>query len=191
MLPLIVIGIMIAAGVAAVALIFAFGFRFGIKERYTGPTAPVTFEILKVTIVERGALESAENSDIVVRVKAGSKGSTIASTIKWVIDDGTQVKAGDPIVELDDSGFQETLKTQKNTVNKATSDWIDAKSKVAIAVSQNESDIKSAEVLLNLAELDLRKYVGTIPALTIFKIPTRDALQKYLMLPRNSAARTN
>ncbi len=180
MLPLVVIGIMIAAGVAAVALIFAFGFRFGIRERYTGPTAPVTFEILKVTIVERGALESAENSDIVVRVKAGSKGSTIASTIKWVIDDGTQVKAGDPIVELDDSGFQDTLKTQKNTVNKATSDWIDAKSKVAIAVSQNESDIKSAEVLLNLAELDLRKYVGTIPALTIFKIPTRDALQKYL-----------
>ena len=179
-LPLVVIGLMITAGVAAVGLIFAFGFRFGLRERYTGPTSLVMREILKVTIVERGTLESAENSDIVVRVKAGSKGSTIASTIKWVIDDGTQVKMGDSIVELDDSGFQESLKTQKNTVNKATSDWIEAKSKVTIAISQNESDIKSAEVLLNLAELDLRKYVGTIPALTIFKIPSRNDLQKYL-----------
>ena len=51
-----------------------------------------------MTIIERGSLESAENSDIIVRIKAGAKGSVNASTIKWVIDDGSQVKAGDKIV---------------------------------------------------------------------------------------------
>src|SRR5262249_22695379 len=73
---------------------------------FNGPTWTVKKETLRVTIVERGSLESAENSDIIVRVKAGTKGGTTASTIKWVVDDGTQVRAGDPIVDLDDSGFQ-------------------------------------------------------------------------------------
>lgn len=147
---------------------------------YTGPTWTVKRELLRVTIVERGTLESAENSDIVCRVKAGTKGSTIASTIKWVIDDGTQVKAGELIVELDDSGFQEQLKTQRNTVNKVDFEWIDAKTKLEIQESQNVSDIKTAEVVLNLATLDLEKFVGVLPVAKIAKFETREQLRKYM-----------
>ena len=35
----------------------------------------------------------------------------MASTIKWIVDDGSRVAKGDKIVELDDSGQQEQLKT--------------------------------------------------------------------------------
>jgi multidrug resistance efflux pump len=48
-------------------------------------------ERLELTIIERGALESGRNSDIYCRVKAGNKGSTVATQIKNLIDDGSEV----------------------------------------------------------------------------------------------------
>jgi multidrug resistance efflux pump len=160
---------------------------------------------LELTIVERGALESAKNSDIYCRVKAGNKGSTVASQIKMVIDDGSEVVHDRPLkevrtvhyfdpasgtwlsrpgeargeafavveveengakvysdllVDLDDSGLQEQLKTQKITVDKAESDKIQAEEAYKITVSQNDTDIKSAETKLELAIIDLMKYTG-------------------------------
>ena len=62
----------------------------------------VKHESLNLTVVERGTLESADNKDVICRVKAGSKGN-YATTIKWVIDDGTLVTRGRPIMILDSS----------------------------------------------------------------------------------------
>src|SRR5262245_62160004 len=51
-------------------------------------------ERLDLTIVERGAMESAYNNDVNCRVKSGQKGGGYATTIKWIIDDGSLVKEG-------------------------------------------------------------------------------------------------
>ena len=147
---------------------------------FKGPTWTVKSEILRVTIVERGSLESAENSDITCRVKAKSAGSTIASTIKWVLDDGTRVKQGDLIAELDDSGFQENLKTQRNTVNKAYSDWVGANNDTTIQESQNVSDIKTAEMNLIQAQLELKKYAGETAGTKMIPMETQDQVRQYL-----------
>jgi multidrug efflux pump subunit AcrA (membrane-fusion protein) len=122
-------------------------------------THVVQRERLQVTIVERGALESADNREVVARVRAGAKGSTVATTIKWVIDDGTHVKQGQLLCEFDDSGLQEQLKTQKIALDQARAAWISADENCKIVESQNESDIKTAEITLELAEIDLRKYL--------------------------------
>jgi HlyD family secretion protein len=114
---------------------------------------------LEQTVVERGALESGKNCDVYCRVKSGAKNSTVSTTIKTVIDDGSKVNQGDLLVTLDDSGLIEQLKTQKITVDKAESDKIQAEEKYKIQVSQNESDIKTAEVNLELAKIDLQKYL--------------------------------
>src|SRR5262249_361997 len=123
----------------------------------------VTYTVRKqsvdLTVVERGALESAENGDITCRVKARSQGNTVASTIKWVIDDGTLVKRGQLLAELDDSGLQEQLKAQRITVDNAKAAWVKAEEDYKITISQNESDIKTAETAVTLAELDLEKYL--------------------------------
>src|SRR5687767_9685794 len=66
-----------------------------IREPFNGPTWTVKREKLKVTIVERGTLESADYSDVICKVQARTKGSNFATTIKWVIEDGTEVKQGD------------------------------------------------------------------------------------------------
>jgi multidrug efflux pump subunit AcrA (membrane-fusion protein) len=115
-------------------------------------------ERLELNIVERGSLESAKNEDVVCRVKAGAKNSTVSSTIKSVIDDGTNVKKDDLLVELDDSGLTEQLKAEKIVLDNAEAAKVKAEENYNITMSQNESDIKTAEVNLELARIDLEKY---------------------------------
>src|SRR5438093_3351764 len=62
-------------------------------------THKVQYGRLEMTIVERGALESANNHDIVCRVKAKNQQSQVSTTIKWIIDDGSQVKHDRPTEE--------------------------------------------------------------------------------------------
>ncbi len=163
-----------------VALVFMSLSRYFLGAPYAGPVFEAKRQKLQVTIVERGSLESAENSDVVVRVKAGAKGSTNASIIKWVVEDGTRVKAGDRIVELDDSGYQDILKTQRNTVNAKQSDWIQVKQECEIQEIQNEIDIKTAEVKVIQAGLELKNYAGYIAAAKMAVIETQVDIRKYL-----------
>jgi multidrug resistance efflux pump len=67
----------------------------GGRAPFNGPTWTVRKEKLVLTIVERGSLESADNKEFVCRVKAKSQ-SGVATTIKWLVDDGTYVKGGEP-----------------------------------------------------------------------------------------------
>lgn len=170
--------LLIIAIVGSVAILYVT--RYVMGSPYTGPTFEAKRQKLQVTIVERGTLESSENSDIIVRVKAGAKGSAGASIIKWVVDDGTKVKAGDRIIELDDSGYQDTLKTQRNTVQAKQSDWIQAKQDCEIQDIQNEIDIKTAEVKLIQAELELKNYAGYAAADKMTALENQTALRKYL-----------
>lgn len=170
-------GLLLAVLLVSVAVATA---RWGFREPFKGPTYVVKKEPMQVTIVERGSLESAINSDIIVRVKAGGRGSTNASTIKWVVDDGNQVKYGDKIVELDDSGFQDQLKTQNNTVNDANAKWILANNETIIQKSENVSAIKTAEVNLDQAKLELKKYAGKSAGEKMGKMEALDEVRQYL-----------
>lgn len=147
--------LLIAAGIA-IAGWFMTGLR---AEPYNGPTHTVKRDKLLVTIVERGALESAENSEIVCRVKAKSA-SGVASTIKWVIDDGSEVKKGQLLIELDDSSQHDQYKTQKIEVDKAKSEWVKAEQDFEITRSQSFSDIETAKITRTLREIELKKYLG-------------------------------
>jgi HlyD family secretion protein len=128
------------------------------KARYSGPTWTVPKERLKVAIIERGTLESAKNGDIICTVRSGTKGSTIATTIKWIIEPGVQVVKGDKLVELDSSGFVEQLKDQRIKVDQAKATWVTANEEYHIQESQNESDIEAAKNTRDLARIDLEKY---------------------------------
>lgn len=119
----------------------------------------VRHEPLPIAVVEKGTLESAENRDVICHVKAGSKG-TYASTIKWVIDDGTPVHKGQLLVELDDSALQDNYKNQSISVEKAKAEFVTADENYRITAKQNEADIAAAASALKVAELDLDKFLG-------------------------------
>jgi HlyD family secretion protein len=119
----------------------------------------VKLELLPVSVVGKGALESADNRDIICKVKAGSKG-TFASTIRWVIDDGSQVTKGQLLMELDDSALDEQYKQQSIVVEKAEAEYIRADNDYLIQLKDNESLIVAAQAALRVAELDLDKFIG-------------------------------
>jgi len=119
---------------------------------------PVKKEDLNVTVTEKGTLESAENKDVVCRVRAGSKG--FASTINWVIDDGTKVKKGDLLMVLDDSALLDQLRDQKIKVDNALALKIQAEKTYEITIKNNEKLIAEADNVLTLATIDLDKYTG-------------------------------
>src|SRR5436190_13893699 len=89
-------------------------------------------EPLTVSVTEKGTLESAENTDIVCKVRAGTKG--YASTIKEVIDDGTRVRAGQLLMLLDDSALKEQEEDQLIKVQNALAAKITAEKSYDIAV---------------------------------------------------------
>ena len=76
-----------------------------------------------------------------------------------VIEDGSRVERGQLLVEFDDSALQDELQASRTPLELGKADWILAEKNLEIIRSQNETDIKTAEVNLQLAELDLQKYL--------------------------------
>lgn len=155
------VGLMILTGIAigGIALFGKGLFKTARPDLLTHRVKP---ELLPVTVVERGTLESAENKDVICKVKAGSKAS-FASTIKWVIDDGSVVTKGQLLMELDDSSLQDQLRTQSIVVEKARAEWVKADQEYVIQVKTNAALIATADAAFEVAELDLEKYVGIRP----------------------------
>jgi RND family efflux transporter MFP subunit len=81
---------------------------------------------LLVTVTEDGNLESASNVDIKCQVAGGS-------SILWIVRDGSQVKAGDKLVELDSSTLEETINQQRIAYEKARSTKIQAEKTFEVA----------------------------------------------------------
>ena len=111
-----------------------------------------------MTVTEKGTLESAENADVVCRVKAGSKG--YGSTINWVIADGSLVDKGQLLMILDDSALQEQLRSQKIVRDTALAEKIKAEKDFEITVKENERLIEAARNLLLVQQITLEQYTG-------------------------------
>lgn len=148
-----IIGVGILGGIGA----FTFAFRTT-ADRPDILLHKVQRENLLVTVTEKGTLESADNRDVVCRVRSGGKG--YASTINWVVDDGTYVKKGQLLMVLDDSEFQEKYRDQKIKVDTALAEKLNAEQEYFIQLKQNEIDIAMAETKVAIAEIALEEYLG-------------------------------
>ncbi|HEY7156958.1 MAG TPA: hypothetical protein VH575_23520 [Gemmataceae bacterium] len=115
-------------------------------------------EKLRITIVDRGTLESAENNEIVCKVKAKAQGAA-ATSIRWVIDNGTMVRKGDKVVELDDSALQDAYIAEQILMEQAKGAWEAAVQTAKIDASADEAAITTAEVLLKVNQITLKEYL--------------------------------
>ncbi|MBA4063898.1 MAG: hypothetical protein C0501_09335 [Isosphaera sp.] len=152
---------------AALAVLVAAG--GGAGYYYTRPPAErpdvmlhtVKKEELRVTVTEKGQLESADNKDIACKVRAGNKG--YATTIIWVIEDGTRVKPGQHIMTLEDSALKDQEEAQQIAVAEKLALKVRADKDYEITVKKNESAIELARAALVLAEIELDKLTGLSP----------------------------
>lgn len=110
-----------------------------------------------ISVSQRGNL-SARNSEIVRNELEGR------TTILTLIPEGTSVKEGDIIAELDVSSTEDRRVEQEIALQNAEAAWIKAKQELEIQESQNFSDIERAKRDLRFAEIDLDKYLnGDLP----------------------------
>ena len=79
-----------------------------------------------VTVTEDGSLESAVNIDIKCEVAGGT-------SILWIVDDGTEVKKGEKIIELDSAALEESINQQRIATEKARAAKIQAEKDYAAA----------------------------------------------------------
>jgi HlyD family secretion protein len=104
-----------------------------------------------ISLTVQGTLDSQKNASLINQVEG-------TTTIINIVPEGTKVKKGDVVCELDASALQDKLRTQEIALNTAESAFITARETLKIQLNQNESDISAAELAVTLADLDLEKF---------------------------------
>jgi HlyD family secretion protein len=112
---------------------------------------------MDVKVKKDGELQAVNNDDIISLVEG-------QSTIVKIVREGSNVRKGDLLVELDSSTIKQNIADQELVVQKAEAEVKTAKELQLIQESQNAADIEAAQVDLDLARLALREYKeGTYP----------------------------
>jgi HlyD family secretion protein len=128
-------------------------------------THKIKKEKLHITITERGSLEPADNTFFSCKVKAKTPGSA-ATSIRWVIDNGSFVKEGEKILELDDSALQDQRTTQEIEVYKAKELWKKAELQRTVNLLTNRADVETKKALVKVQEIALKEYMEGLYAQT-------------------------
>lgn len=80
------------------------------QDAATHLTYTITRGNLDVTVTEKGALESSDNTEIICKVRG-------QNTVTWVVENGTQVQPGDELVRLDTLYLEEQISDRKKFAN--------------------------------------------------------------------------
>lgn len=113
---------------------------------------------LRITVVERGSLESCKTVDGICEVGGQNK-------VVFLVPEGTNVKKGDVVCKLDDSDIKKNLAQQEIRVKQAVTQVETTRQDTEIQRNRMENEIIAAKVDLSLTELDQEKYErGDYPA---------------------------
>lgn len=115
------------------------------------PTYEVQQGPLTISVPVSGTIQ-ARNTVI---IKSELEGS---SNILFLVPEGTRVKKGDVLVELDATTLIDSRVDQKIKVQNAEAAYINARENFAIVESQGKSDIETARLKYEFAVHDLKKY---------------------------------
>src|SRR6185503_5546420 len=146
------IGGFVAAGVLICAAAFA-GFRkWGAREVEENQFHKVKRGDMLISVVEGGALKAVKESIIRSEFEGISR-------IISIVPEGTYVKQGQMLVELDSSELKDRVNLQEVTYQNNDFAFIQAKENLSIQHSLVESQIKEAELRVEFAKSDLEKYI--------------------------------
>ena len=106
---------------------------------------------LTIDLVESGTIKAREQ----LIIKNEVEGKT---SILYLIPEGTQVKKGDLLVELDASALMDAKIDQEIKVQNAEAAFVNATETLAVVENQARSDLELAELTLDFARQDLKKY---------------------------------
>jgi HlyD family secretion protein len=143
-------------GVVILALV---GLALVVWQRFSGSREPLLQEAvyvvrsgpLTIDVVESGTIKAREQ----LIIKNEVEGKT---SILYLIPEGTQVKKGDLLVELDASALMDAKIDQEIKVQNARAAFVNATENLAVVENQAQSDLDLAKLTLAFARQDLKKY---------------------------------
>jgi HlyD family secretion protein len=115
------------------------------------PTFTVKRGPLRISVTESGTIQAREQ----IILKSEVEGRT---TILTLIEEGTRVKKGDLLVELDASSLLDAKVDQQIRVQNAEASFVGARENLAVVENQAKSDVDKATLSLDFAKQDLKKY---------------------------------
>ena len=142
--------LLVLAGGTVLAMVNG-SLKFGAAEETSLITEAVKRGPLEISLTERGNLESAAN----VTLSSKVEGTT---AIISIVPEGSRVVKGQVLLELDSSKLRTDATQEQILLEQAEAAEKQASENLAIQKTQNESDIAAAELQLDLARLDLKKY---------------------------------
>lgn len=107
---------------------------------------------LQIDVSSSGTIENTEQ----VRVRSEVDGHR---TILYLIPEGTEVKTGDLLFELDSAELEEKYAEQKIRVSSAESTFVQSREQYGITENAGLSNIERTRIEVKLAQLDLDKYL--------------------------------
>jgi HlyD family secretion protein len=110
---------------------------------------------LTISVLESGTIQPQEQ----ITLRDEVEGRT---TIVRLVPDGSRVKKGDLLVELDASTLKDKIIDQDILVQKAQASFVDANENLAVIRNQAKSDTELAELNLKFARQDLDQYLKGI-----------------------------
>ena len=121
------------------------------REAVTLALHEVKPETLSITLCEDGELKPVESVEIKCEVEG-------QSTILFVVEESTRVDKGELLVELASDMLVDRLESEQMELRRIQADYESAQEELALQISQNESNVKKAQIDLEVAQLDLLKY---------------------------------
>ena len=146
--------------IVAVATIVVIFIWFKVVRGQEDPTSSFSTFVAKrgpltISVLESGTISPQEQ--IILRNEVEGR-----TTIVSLVEDGSLVKKGDLLVELDASTLKDLIIDQDIMVRKAEAAHIGAKESLAVIKNQAKSDIDIAKLTLKFARQDLQQYVDGI-----------------------------
>lgn len=121
------------------------------------PRQPLLFKVdradLTQLVRERGAVQAETSATASVPALALPMNEPL--TIKWLIENGTLVKKGDRIAELDDSALREAVQMQRIGLAQAEARLVAAQRDRKRAELQGSAEVRAAESKIQKLETDL------------------------------------
>ena len=84
-----------------------------------------------------------------------------SSTVIWLIDEGSQVKKGDLLLELAPTSFVQKKEAQDIVVIRSEALLVSETENLVVVKNTAKTSIEEAKLAITLAELDLKKYLGS------------------------------
>jgi HlyD family secretion protein len=144
------------AGLAAVFLAAMFISGLFVKSKVGSDTDKPTYKVkrgnLTISYTESGTIKAKDQA--IIRNEVEGKSSIVS-----VVPEGTRVKKGDLLVELNANTLSDQKIDQEISVQNTEAAFISAKETLAVAENQAKSDIDLAKLTLEFAKQDLEKYI--------------------------------